>query len=1356
MAVRDIEAFLRQAAANFDPNLDTNPGSPFDTKIIQTLVRRIGTDPFSVDLSTFLSTRLQQAYPKLATDEGDNLTDLLIKPITLLWDPVVRENTRVRRGLSFNDPSTLTLEEADSLGGNFFIPRRRGRFSRGRARIIFGKPQDVSVNQNNFITSRGGLVFFPSSLQSIRANEMLINVTQDNLYYFDINVVAELPGTQYNIEANELNSIANLNAAVRVTNTQRFRDGEDEEDAVTYVGRLEQSLGEKSMVTLRGIAAKVLEAFPEVQRLNVVGFNDPEMQRDVIVGGGLGPVVASGVAGAATDDTEGQATTRRFSTTEVDFDVLVGAAGGFVLTVINGTAGTEPAVDVPVRGVYDANAIDLDESVLVLGRTGLTWILRRSELTLSHIPGGILFPNTSSGELRVDSDAIHVGGAYDIHTRPSDVEEATLTITNVTDDEPALSGLEAFESTLISAEGFTLLDYGASPPDDIISVVEQAALEGWTLQIQEGPNAGNYRVIDRQTTPGNQVFVRTDPEPPNVDPEYRRWRLFDQVNIDLVEPKETRIEGEDLVAVQGSDIVTTAGGVNFDQFGVAEGDTLRVLTGKNKGDYTVISDPLVPGFNQLQVDRDMPFSAANVDYLVFRPGDGGIELPLVRVTSLELLDSSSQPQGSFIPYAKPVDVQSRAFQNPARGVKHDFRDARLGLVSASADQLTKEFTITGGSNSFNLYLGSTATSYLITVTPGTYTVDALVTELNTQIEAATLIPDVAVRVNELHFGIRPVGNGYVAATNGSAMNVLFGDSTLKTTADIQTDEVTGTWASLSPAIDFVTGLDTAQVVDGRNVGFYGGPFVTNAVQVASSSALMPGTSFTDIQQGRGLKYFAPDVGRRVIIGSRSLGSVRVYFLDPTSFEVDENTIFELDQGDAGVLRFIPDPTLSHQQIPPLPDGATPVDGESADGGTTLTSASQDFGLSGVNEGDELEIENHPLLGSIALSDPVLNLAGKTFVYSLEEGADRTVVFVQDDPSILSGAVTLNGVVEQINASAGVNIVSLDSNRLKFSTDLKLVIRASSTATTSSDSNNWELLSNVANYTPTLRFNDADISNESPHAGTYSIIGVEGDTLTISGTFPNDANWLSPVVEQTFKVRRRGVQRISTTQMAEQQAEASLYYADIELVSQGAGDAWNINSGEQLIVSGYKSDGYYLTTDDENLTFSPAERPRLVISRSILEEGVDDDPRNATQVTGQNIEITYDRSTTVQNVQDFALSEVERVVCASPLSRHLVPHYIRYDYEYFGGSDEDVVLADHQKYIRELFPVDTLDASDLQKMGSDRGATKITNPLTLIAIVHNTDRSVWIQRSQNSLGTTRLAAFIPDILNVVRNVTGGVA
>ena len=391
MAVRDIEAFIRERGLAYDSSLDTSPGSPFDTEVVQPIIRRLGTDPFSVDLSTFIATRMQQAFPELANQEADAITELLNKPATLLWDPIVREVIRVRRNLSFADPTSMTADEAEALGANIFVPRTRGRYARGPGRILFQQPQKVDVTPANFFTSRGGLHFFPTEAQSIRTEEMILNVTSDGLYYFDVNLIAEASGTHYNIGPDELISIANIPGATRVTNQRRFRDGENEESTQDYIGRAQQELNERSLVTLRGAAAKLVSGFPEIDRLNVVGSNDPEMNRDVLKGGGLGNILAGGNSGTVVADGEGQSKSRRFYTTEVDFVTLLqqqGDVSEYVLTLFDAFGTSTVVQDLDVQSIVSSNEIDTENQVLAIGSTSVRWVLRKKELTLSSIPGG--------------------------------------------------------------------------------------------------------------------------------------------------------------------------------------------------------------------------------------------------------------------------------------------------------------------------------------------------------------------------------------------------------------------------------------------------------------------------------------------------------------------------------------------------------------------------------------------------------------------------------------------------------------------------------------------------------------------------------------------------------------------------------------------------------------------------------------------------------------------------------------------------------------------------------------------------------------------------------------------------------
>lgn len=1367
MAYKDHEAFLRERGILFDPSLDVNPGSPYDINVVQPMLRRLGTDPFTTDITTFVNDRMVQAYPDLATKEGDTLTDLLNKPVTLLFDPLIRENTRVVRNLSFKDPASLTLDEADALGANYYSNRRTGDYSKGVARIFFNAAQDVTVSSINFLTSRTGLHFFPRTIQSIRAEEMILNYdNQKSLYYFDINCVAEKPGTAYNIEPGELFSIANVASAVRVDNLRRFQFGETEESAEEFVSRIQQELSERSLVTLRGIASKILENFPEVTRLNVVGFNDPEMQRDVIKGGGLGAIVASGIAGSVIADGEGAAYSRRFYTTEVNFTTLIGGAESSWYITIFECFGTSvvKAYDFAVKDVKSANELDLEEQTMVIGSSNCRWTLRKKELTLSSIPGGIIFPDSANGTVSIPDNQIHIGGTYDVHVRGSSFDDGTLVLANVTDDEPLLSGVqlivEAGTPNVVKLTELVLgTDYDVN--DATYNVLRSAELLSYTLRIMDGPSGvvGNYRILSVTQLSGLPPTLTLTPEPSNPGLTEYRWQVLDAINVDLIEPKETLITGSDLRTLQGSAIVDTTGGTNFDTYGAAEGDTLRILNGPNTGDYSLVADPLSPSFEKLQLDRNLARSGSGFQYILFRPNTtGGLLRPLVRITKVELLDTSSQPLGSTIPYAKPVDIQSRAFQNPARGVKHDFRTARVGLTTIAA-------TWTGGQYKF---LGVTVGQTLQYTLPNVlYYASVVITnndptpaQLAADINASTVgsaHPSAAFVIGQQHVGIRPLKGG-VFCIGGSAMVAIYGGLDLQSTFDVRTSEVTD-WTAVSPEIDLTSGLDVVQVVDGYNLGFYEAPYLVNQPREGSwpgaataSKALMVNTGYdAGVYNNAG---FSPEVDRRVQIGARSLGSARVFFLEPTSFEVDADTRFRLET-DEGDLYFLPDPTLTYERIPAQPSGVQPDDGVATVGADTFDSASQDFVLSGIVAGDILKVENRALGGTVILPNPVPSLVYRTLVFSLDGGPDRTVTFIRDDSSLDPDEVSRSGVVDQINGAAGEDICQLTAtNTLEFHTKRDIVIRATGTANMPDPGDVPPfpgLLDEVADTGGAEDFS-ADQNNTSPMAGEY-VIDVVGQTqLTVTPGFSSSGPYPSPLTRQTFRVLRKGVQRIVATAMADNTAEAGLYYFDVELVSEGSGDSWNIASSQQLTATGYRSDGYYLITSDENLAFSDAEPVKMVLSRTILEQGVDDDPANATQLSAQNIQVSYERAGVVGDIQNFVSSETERVVCSSPLGRHLLPHFVRFDMSYAGGAEESVIVPEMESFIRKVFPQSALESSDLQKIVLDNGANSITNPIDLIAIVHYADRSVYATRSQDSLTTGRLAAFIPDVLDVTRRVS----
>jgi hypothetical protein len=1384
----DLKSFLEERLLNYDPDVDLSEGSPAQSEVIDPIVRRFEPDPFEMDLPTFIRARLRQEYSGLSVEEGEALADLLVKPMEALLDPLIREVEFLRKNKSLNDPDLLSPEEADSLMGNFFVSRKRGDKSVGQARLYFNAPVAVSVSIGNEFATSDGLRFIPSSAQEISAEGMLFN--QDgNLFYFDVSLEAESEGDEYNIGASEISSVTNISAAVKVTNLSRFRDGVPEESTLGFIQRGETSLTERSLVVARGVIARLFDQFGDLQHLQVVGFNDTEMQRDIIKGGGLGSIVLYGTDGQTTDDGDGDGFTDIFESPVGGFLTTVGAVGevdGFMVTVGD--------KDYPIFEVVSDDMLKVGASLEPGEKTpspklhpnmndnlsAEPFYIRRLQLTISDIPGGIVNPTGLSGTIKIYSDEVHIGGVSDFYLRGTELEEQELVIEAVSDELPLKEGI-GLSTKMVGEPEDTVQDTTAGT-DFIISGVKT----GMTLVIEtDAGNAGAYQII--KVAPNGSVNkLQVDPAPSSQVND-QRYKIVDTIDVNLLEPKTLRGSGSDLKTTLGSTQVSTVSEVDFDQLGTEEEDTLRI-TGNtlNQGDYSV-QQITGTGNKLLVLGGELRRTSSSEEWILFKKG-AGISAPLVRVKSIDVLDSSNQPTGDTIPFADPVDVQTSSFSNIGVGKKEEVSDSRIGIIG-TVDLSTGAASVNGQ----NLKISVNNGSLTWVVFSGVVTIADIVSQINTTLGQQFA----AVWTSEIggeHLTLRS-RNNWIVVNSGSTANATIGFSTTYNEDNRQVTSLGTDWGASIPAIE--AEKDSVYVLTGNNIEFW-------YLQSVSSDRLL----IVRVDDDGKAVFPLPDERATVRVGSRSFGKVRCYFLEPTSFEVrgyyrkaalrvsnppvfgehapnvvlgtitqneDSRAEFSYDlYGDqSAYFHFFPDPALNHYLLP-VSDESVPnnlyialaghkyVESEKyppSGIGIYSRSTEIDFLLREVLPGDILEITYQPVQGikdltdvtdggDVEYDDPLHAnyIIGKTLIFSLENGPDKTITFSSE----VDGPIRL---VSEINNQLGSTIAYVEDDTvaikkyLRLEADFAFILRNSGTATA--------ILMGAAVQVG----NDANAKGKYVIQDTGYVAGTTSNHMRLSISCPlggDPLTWTGfsvsqPGPSQHFKIYRPGVQRISSTDMKNNK-DGELYYADIELVSYGAGDEFNIDAGIQLEVGGYKSDGYYLHNLDNNLTFSVYEAPLMRVSRRVLTPGSTDTPENMTQISEQNIQINYERSELVEQVQRFANSELDRVLCANIIVRHLIPHFIQFALTYQGGSKASVVEEDIDDYISGLLPEEVLEASAISDIPRRRGAQRVESPITLIGVVHSVDRKIQLDRSQDAISRGRLSTFIKDILTITRQTT----
>jgi hypothetical protein len=220
----------------------------------------------------------------------------------------------------------------------------------------------------------------------------------------------------------------------------------------------------------------------------------------------------------------------------------------------------------------------------------------------------------------------------------------------------------------------------------------------------------------------------------------------------------------------------------------------------------------------------------------------------------------------------------------------------------------------------------------------------------------------------------------------------------------------------------------------------------------------------------------------------------------------------------------------------------------------------------------------------------------------------------------------------------------------------------------------------------------------------------------------------------YRILRPDVLRISSTEMAEQR-DGALWYIDIPVVGYGPGEEMNVSPEDGFILRGNrKVDGYTTEVSDENFSYSMEEELHVVLPNSVLPVGASAELDNLFNLSGQNLQITYNNAPLVEDLQTLFDAPLDRVTAASMLVRHFLPGYVIFDAVYSGGASEDLVAVELIKYINGIDPdLSEIRTDLLQDVIKRKGAGTADLPLTVIVLFHGIDRSIRGMRSTKSIG-----------------------
>ena len=240
-------------------------------------------------IAEFLEARLKEYDPTFEVRKGTAFDQLFFKPIQFIVQPLRDESDYIQTSQSFlrilqtTAPDEFSEEAVDALAANLFVTRDTGNVSAGVVRVYYSSPvsREWASNAAVFNGSNGGTYSNPLPFV-IAATQMTVNL-ENSLYYLDIPVQSSSLGTDNDLPVGGIVSLSNDSDAITVSNLFPITGGKAKETNTELITRVKASISVRDLVTGKGFNAVLTQNFPTyVSELQAIGFNDPEMMRDIV------------------------------------------------------------------------------------------------------------------------------------------------------------------------------------------------------------------------------------------------------------------------------------------------------------------------------------------------------------------------------------------------------------------------------------------------------------------------------------------------------------------------------------------------------------------------------------------------------------------------------------------------------------------------------------------------------------------------------------------------------------------------------------------------------------------------------------------------------------------------------------------------------------------------------------------------------------------------------------------------------------------------------------------------------------------------------------------------------------------
>jgi len=226
---------------------------------------------------------LQAKFPDMDLREGTGVRDLVLRPASTLLAMV---NKAILLYFQNNTLDSVTdsspSDFVDSLLSNWFMDRITGNKSVVNIRLYFSKSKNVTVTSDSFFSVNGTEKYYPDTTYFIPATGLVYD-SGSNQYYTDIDVTAELVGTEYDVTAGSMIYFSNFDPYLLHVEINYLKTSASNAETNTeFLSRAKGAISTRNLINIPSISSNLLSEFSTLDGVYSAGFGSQEMVRDFV------------------------------------------------------------------------------------------------------------------------------------------------------------------------------------------------------------------------------------------------------------------------------------------------------------------------------------------------------------------------------------------------------------------------------------------------------------------------------------------------------------------------------------------------------------------------------------------------------------------------------------------------------------------------------------------------------------------------------------------------------------------------------------------------------------------------------------------------------------------------------------------------------------------------------------------------------------------------------------------------------------------------------------------------------------------------------------------------------------------